>query len=58
MDRTARPLLIDPAARRRAPRERLAMRWFAQATPAGTRTPVSRWGTERAAIVADLPMAA
>lgn len=45
MDRTAtaRPLLLDPAARRHAPRERLAMRWFTRTAPDGTRGLVARW---------------
>jgi hypothetical protein len=45
MTRTAdvRPVLIDPAAPRRTPRERVAARWFGRPTSAGTRTLVDHW---------------
>lgn len=55
MARTAdtRTLLIDPTAPRRAPRERLTMRWHTRTAPDGTRTLVARWST-----VSDAPAAA
>jgi hypothetical protein len=54
MSRTthARPLLIDPAAPRRTPRERAAMRWFTRNGPAGMPTASDTTPVGRLAAVA------